>query len=234
MPARQVAFQKNFPIIYTMMKTGGIVLRKEKLSDRLLHLSIYTEKMGKINALTKVELKNFPLSTESFSISQFTLKITGEKIEIIDAKLLKHNFPENLPRYKYLNAIAKYVINFTGGVPDKRIFNLISFYMNIKKNFLLALTMFLIKLTYFEGLFPVLDKCVICNSKNIKGFSIENGGVVCEKCIKNTSIPWNRKLTKEAQLLLKTSFYSVSSCKIGNIKRIKNTFEKHLSYRNGM
>ncbi|WP_457569345.1 DNA repair protein RecO [Desulfurobacterium sp.] len=217
------------------METLGIVLKKERLSERLFHLSLYTEKMGKINALIKLELKDFPLSVELFSLSIFNLKITGERIEITKAELLRHNVPEEIKKFKYLSLIAKYVDTFTGSAPDKKIFELTKFYMiNVKGRFLLAATMFITKLAFIEGLFPNLTRCAVCgSSKNISGFSLEEGSVVCSKCSRGNLIPWNETLSKETIYLLKNSFFSVNSCRINNLKRIKNLFEKHLSYRIG-
>ncbi|OMH41181.1 DNA repair protein RecO [Desulfurobacterium indicum] len=217
------------------METPGIVLKKEKLSERLFHLSLYTERMGKINALIRLELKDFPLSVEPFSLSIFNLKITGERTEIMKVKLLKHNVPKDIRKFKYLSLIAKYVDSFTGSAPEKKIFELTRFYMmNVKDRFLLAATMFIIKLAFFEGLFPNLTRCAICgSSKNISGFSLEEGSIVCNKCSRGNLIPWNETLSKETIYLLKNSFFSIKFCRINSLKRIRNLFEKHLSYRIG-
>ncbi|WP_457567529.1 DNA repair protein RecO [Desulfurobacterium sp.] len=217
-----------------MIETNGIIIRRKKLSSRLIHVTAYTEKLGKIDALATVDLKVFPVKLEPFSVSRLKLKISGEKMEVTEATLIKANLPESINRFKYMNNIARYLINFTGSVPDERIFNLTVFYTNIKRNFITATTMFLVKLTYFEGLFPIIDRCVMCGTRKISGFSVEEGGTLCPKCAAGKPLLyWNRKLTVKTLEFLKKSFYSIKREKTDNITAIKNAFEKHLSYRNG-
>jgi len=63
------------------------------------------------------------------------------------------------------------------------------------------LFLFLLKLTQESGIFPVIDKCIICNKSfiNLKAIvlSSEQGGFICENCFQddsfsNTIIPSNK------------------------------------------
>ncbi len=44
---------------------------------------------------------------------------------------------------------------------------------------------FIQRLLYIEGVYPGLEKCVICGSNDISFFSAEHGGVVCKNCSKS-------------------------------------------------
>ena len=51
--------------------------------------------------------------------------------------------------------------------------------MNIDKNPLKALTIYLIKMTYNFGVSPKLDSCIICGNNNIIDFDVRLGGAIC-------------------------------------------------------
>ncbi len=214
------------------METEGIVLKRKKLSNKLCYLSVFLDNSGKIDILAKIDLRRFPLSIEPFSISNFKLKFTGEKPELVEVKLIKQNFPETLNRYRYLSLITGYM-NRMVYAPNKKIYELSKFYLSIKNTFLLASTMFLVKLSYFEGIYPQLYKCTSCNFESISGFSLEKGGVVCKNCMDTTTVTWNSNLSSGSDILLKRSFNSLPIRKKEMLKKIRETFEKHIDYRIG-
>jgi len=212
------------------METEGIVLKRKILSEKLLHLTVFTLKLGKINILYKPSLKNFPLSTEPFSVSLFKLEIFEEKIEAESIKLIRHHFPENLNRLKYLSLLSFYIDKATLA-PNRKVYQLANFYLEIKEKYLLAATMFIVKLSYFEGIFPVLKRCVSCGSNKVSAFSIEKGGTVCKGCKKPDDIIWDERLSYQVELLLKKPFKTTPVKDAGKLKKIKTVFENHLFYR---
>ncbi|SNR90171.1 DNA repair protein RecO [Desulfurobacterium atlanticum] len=212
------------------METEGIVLKRKILSEKLSHLTVFTLKLGKINILYKPSLKEFPLAAEPFSISIFKLKIFEEKAEAENIKLIKHHFPENFSKFKYLSLLSTY-LDKAVLAPNKKIYQLTKFYFSIDEKYLLAATMFLVKFSYFEGIFPVLKQCVSCGSSKIVAFSLEKGGTVCKMCKKTDDIIWDRRLSYQAELLLKKPFKAFPVKDTGKLKKIKTVFENHLFYR---
>ncbi|WP_456457284.1 DNA repair protein RecO [Thermovibrio sp.] len=213
------------------MKTKGIVLKSKLLGDGLRALSLYTDKLGRLNAVVKVQRGEFPLKYEPFSISEFTLSQKGERFEVINSKLLKENFPKNSKELEYRAKISRLLIPLP--IPaNLKLFNLIESYLKVEKEFELAFTMFTAKFLFVEGLFPELRRCISCKSKEIVGFSLKEGGTVCRKCVKEEVIPWNRELSALTVRLTKEPFRKMAEkVEKGKLKKIKELLLKHYEKR---
>ena len=213
------------------MKTEGVVLKSKVLGEGLRALSLYTKKLGRLNAIVKVQRGEFPLKYEPFSVSEFTLSQKKERFEVVKSKLLEENFPRNSEELNYRAKISRLVIPLP--IPgNHKLFTLIRSYLKVKSEFELAYTMFTAKFLFVEGIFPQLRKCVCCKSKEIVGFSLEKGGVVCRKCAKGELLSWNRELSALTVKLTKEPFKKmVGKVKKRELKKVKELLLSHYAKR---
>ena len=211
------------------METEGIVLRSRDLGDRLRHISVYTEKLGKIDLLVKVLSKEFPLKYEPFSLTLFKLNQKGDKWEVLESKLVKENFPKSTEELTYRAKVAKAILPLQLP-PDRKTYRLIKMYMG-QGGAPPTYTAFLMKFLFLEGLMPRLFRCVECGSRKITGFSVEKGGVVCEKCKGEEDLIWKREVSEEAYRLTKEPLEQLKKKKFKWLNLIERAAERHLKFR---
>jgi len=193
------------------MRSEGVVLSRKLLGNGLRSLTIYTERLGKVNALVKVERGDFPLKYEPFSISLFNFKFKGDRVEVEGAALVKPLFPTDLPKLKYLFKISSLLSGLS--LPQNgKLYALLKSYLEVGKDYEVAFLMFLSKLLFLEGIFPQLSRCVKCSSKDFTFFSPEEGGVLCSRCAKENKLlfSWSRESSKLLLKLTKKPFKEVS------------------------
>ncbi|RUM90944.1 MAG: DNA repair protein RecO [Thermovibrio sp.] len=212
------------------MKVKGIVLRSKNLGDRLRHLSLYTDRLGRINLIFKLDNSQFPLKYEPFSVSEFELLQKEDRWELKGAKLLEENFPQTFDELIYRSKISKLIYPYELQ-PSKKLFNLIRTYLRLNNSFKLSYVAFLSKFLYIEGIFPRLFSCVRCGSKGISGFSFEEGGVVCENCKREGEIDWNRLSSLQLREITKGAISEIKKKKFNQLNRIRYALEKHAQYR---
>lgn len=211
------------------METEGVVLKSRDLGDRLRHLSVYTERLGKLNLIVKVQSKEFPIKYEPFSVTRFKLQQKGEKWEVLESKLVEENFPTNRKELIYRAKVSKVLLPLDLP-PGKRLYRLVKMYMR-EKGAPPTYAAFLMKLIFLEGLMPRLFRCTECGSREIAGFSVEKGGVVCRKCKEEKDLNWKKAVSEEVYLLTKEPLEELKKRKFRWLNLIETAAERHLKFR---
>lgn len=200
-------------------KTKGIIIKRQNYLETDKLLTIYTKDFGKITAIAKgvrkplsklschLQLfyeanlllnkgKNIDLVVSAESINQF--EYISKDSQIINAcffisELLYKSTQERLESTKIYTCFLDILKNITNNNAKK-----ISYYFEQK-------------LYQFLGIYPEIEKCVICQEKIKKQnyyLNIYEGGLVCSKCFKglknNISISENTikllKLIREKEI----------------------------------
>jgi len=213
------------------METKGIVLKTLRLGNGLRAIFLYTELLGRVNAIAKVRRGEFPIKFEPFSVARFKLLQKGERFEVQGAKLIKENFPKTPALLQYRARVVKPLIGME--VPgSKKLFKLIESYLSIEEDLEVAYPMFLSKLLFIEGLYPQLRRCVACSSREIAAFSVKRGGVLCPRCGEGEELAWSKEHSKELVKLTKEPFRKVKeSSRRELLPQITRALEGHLKER---
>jgi DNA repair protein RecO (recombination protein O) len=190
-------------------KSEAILLRKVELRETSLLLTFYTKESGKISGVIKGVRSPQPQFAgvyEPFTLDKVTYyeKSNKDLFVISQCDLLEYFSPirTDIERIAY----AGYFIEFVDSVcqaseKNEDIFFLLRDSLEAISNKQGSLKriarIFEIKLLNLIGLMPRLKQCVECDSNDTtKGaFSIKNGGMLCEQCIK-TDIT-SRKILQE-------------------------------------
>ncbi|WP_456435162.1 DNA repair protein RecO [Thermovibrio ammonificans] len=214
------------------MKFRAFVLKSAYLGKGLRALTVYGEKVGSHSLIVKVPKEEFPLKYEPFSLTFFSVKELGEKREVVGARLIRSHFPSSVAQFKYRFKLTGLLVGKQ--LPwEERLFKLLESYLPITSDFKLAYLMFLLKFTYIEGLYPVLNRCVVCGSFSFNAFSLKEGGVVCERCASGGELPWSYRDSKLALRLTKLPFKEAKGLHLPGegYRRLVSAFEKHLAQR---
>lgn len=237
------------------VNSQGIVFRHVKATGGRNMILLFTEKYGKISVGTSINEKGktrSSLALKPFTQGNYQLFQGRNYYNLVKAEAVKsfYGIGEDLDKYM----AAAFVLELTEKIisqelPQPGIFNLlIEFLKELeirKKENLTLVLAYEIKLIRMLGTFPHLKCCVECGSNDeLKHFSINQGGVVCSKCME--------KLEKEKgeMLIYTTNFdiisvinYFVSSplsafrniaLKKDDAKELQNIMRKYISYHLGV
>ena len=185
-------------------ETDGIILKQTRLPDDRRMLVLFTRKFGKISAGTGIRLngKNkSSLALRVFTHGRYELFFGGRSCNINAAETLNSYFKIGEDIDKYM--IASYVLEFTDRLtaenqPNEKLFCLLLDFMRIleqrraKPESLLLIYQW--KALEACGFMPGLDACVRCGTpaeSSFGGFSVVDGGVICENCSRSGSVNKN-------------------------------------------
>lgn len=180
-----------------IVNTQGIVLRSARYKESDLILTIFTRKLGKISAIAKGAKRNkssLLSSSQVFSYSNFTLKKQGNMYRVSQSETIKSFYDIAYDIDAFSN--ATYITSLVEGSiyenqTNNRLFVLLAqtLYLytqkDIDKEFVTKA--FELKFLDYAGFKPIVNKCVNCNTTNLKNsvFNVDEGGILCEKCKEN-------------------------------------------------
>lgn len=171
----------------------GIIINSIDYKENNKILKVFTRELGVISVMHKNQKKyqnELDIGLDLFAVSRFDL-IKGKNFYYVqEIDLVKSNF--YLREDVFKNAYATVIIDFIKNImfeesPDEKLYGLVIKTIDMLKynyNVIDLLNAFMIKLTAFLGVQPILDNCVICgtNFKKSYGFSIDMGGIICDNC----------------------------------------------------
>lgn len=180
-----------------ILKTQGIVLKTLKYNDNDLIITIFTRKYGKTTAIARGaqrQKSRFLPTSQLFSYNNYVLKKQKDMFSVSQSESIKnfYNISLDFESFSYSSFIVKLVEStIVEGQPNNRMFELLAQTLfllseNIDNKYFI-LTAFILKFVDYAGYRPEVFKCTECrkNSFQYAVFSIINGGIVCDKCIKS-------------------------------------------------
>ena len=180
-----------------ILNTQGIVLKAVRYNENDVILTLFTRKLGKVVAIAKGAKKNkssLLSSSQLFSYSNYTLKRQGNMYRVSQSDTIKsfYDISYDIEAFSYATYVTKLIENTTlENQTNNRLFVLLAqtLYLysqqNIDKKFVTHA--FELKFLDYMGLKPVINRCVVCNSKELgkPTFNVYEGGVICSKCSEN-------------------------------------------------
>ncbi|MGL5715166.1 MAG: DNA repair protein RecO [Paraclostridium sp.] len=223
-----------------ILNTQGIVLRSARYNENDLVLTIFTRKLGKVSAIAKGAKKNkssLLSSSQVFSYSNFTLKRQGNMYRVSQSETIKnfYNIAYDIEAFSY----ATYITSLVEGSiyenqTNNRLFVLLAqtLYLYTQEDIdkLYITKAFELKFLDYIGFRPIVNRCVNCQSTNMKGivFNVDEGGVLCENCKVHHTYNFKVDLTtlKLIDYILKNDILICSKAKVS--KYIIKELEKIL------
>jgi len=104
-----------------------------------------------------------------------------------------------------------------------KLFSLMEKYKNVSN----IITGFELKLISILGFKPQLSYCVACHKKKYKNFSIEEGGLICDDCVKGSDylVKINNKDILILKKILNSKFEVIQNMEIPiNIKKLVRNY----------
>lgn len=173
--------------------TEGIVLRQVKTSYNRKIILLFSKKYGKISAGTSIGDKGrskSSLALRPFTYGRYELFKNRDSYNINSAEALKSYYSIGEDVDKYMN--GAYVLEFTEKVlaediPAVGIFNLLVDFFDLlekrDKGLGSLVLAYQVKVFKYSGVFPQINKCVICGEKKpAYKFGVKEGGIICRDC----------------------------------------------------
>lgn len=177
-----------------LITTEGFILKNRKYGETDSILTIFTRKVGKINAIAKGARRpksNLLAGIQPFCYSEFVL-YKGRNLYTVsqcDAKEIFYPLREDLKKLSYSAYLVELVeAVVTEGQTNNRLFNLLGKTLYILKKDDVELNTivraFEIKLMNYIGYKPQFTSCVHCNNGKSQSwkFSSTEGGLLCTSC----------------------------------------------------
>lgn len=221
----------------------GFVLREFNYRESSKIIEVFTKDLGKISIIAKgvLKKKNTNLSsTQRFVKASYNLYKSGEKFYgIKDASLInsysKSN--KNFDIIVYKSAICDLLLRTIDLDQKDLVYNLIEksweSFEKASENYINIFLCFLLKYISFSGFKPNLKECSHCG-KVVRPkqafFSIENGGVVCDRC--KNHIQDRIYINRDEYLYILRMLYTKSSevSLIDPPKDVKKVFKLIIDY----
>ena len=174
----------------------GIVLRQIKAANGRRMVLLFSRKYGKISTGSSINEKGrskAALAMRPFTFGRYELFKNRDSYNINSAETLKSFYKIGEDVDKYM--CASYVLEFTDKIlaeeqAEPKVFDLLIEFFTVlserKKKFWTLAAAYMIKVMDIMGSAPVLKECASCGSHDKPaGFSVKDGGIVCEKCRNN-------------------------------------------------
>ncbi|WP_432409291.1 DNA repair protein RecO [Wukongibacter sp. M2B1] len=210
-------------------KTDAVVLRKNKISESDVILTLFSRKLGKIRAVSKggrrPKSKLSPAS-HIFVFGEFVLS-RGKELDKISSADIHESFykiREDLSKLAYASYFSELCESvIVEGVTNNRLFDTFLRTLSVTtedcQDFELIKLGFQLKLLDYSGFRPELNKCVGCGSGSFEKirFNISQGGLICDNCTArygaNTFL-LNETMLKVMKYILQTDIVTISKIKL--------------------
>jgi len=231
-----------------LYRTEGVVLKSIEYRDADKIVTIYTKKYGKIQAIAKGVRKTkskFGSSLEILTCAIF-LFYKGKNIDIISQTEILESFftaSKEIVKFAFASNCAEVVNKISGeGEVNLNIFFLLKevlHYLKEAKDPKLLTLSFKWQVLAILGYKPSFGRCCICNSKiedqKEMFFSIDEGGVICNKCLsknKRGCIQVSLYFIKLGRKLLITPLSVISKVTIPDvrIRELEKVTDLYLAY----
>lgn len=217
-----------------LQKCEGIVIRTSDYGESNKIVTLYTREFGKLGVMARGAKKtNSRLSAVSqiFTYGYFLVQTgtglgTLQQGEMISSmRLIREDI--------FKTGYASYIVELLDKGTDEKIRNPFLFellnqtlnYINDDNDIDIITNIFEMKMLNVIGLYPVLNECAICGSKDGRfAFSMRENGLICHRCYEKDKyhLP-----TSQAAIKLLRLFYYFDLSRLGTIS-VKDDTKKEL------
>ncbi|KRQ86645.1 DNA repair protein RecO [Caloramator mitchellensis] len=223
----------------------GVVLKSINLGESDKIITIFTDKLGKIDVVAHGARKpksQIASSTLPFCYCKFSI-YKGKNLYTLSQSQIIESFQRIIMDLEKLS-LGSYILEMIDVLNEKEAKNVYMLGLLLKSLYLLSdsdvdlellKTTFEYKIVSLSGYQPSVLNCVKCKSnEELHFFSITDGGMVCDKCFVNKGMVY--ELNNSELDLLRTlrnikleDLRNINYNKL-NLKRLDEIMEKYISY----
>ncbi|KQL53513.1 DNA repair protein RecO [Heyndrickxia shackletonii] len=217
-----------------LQKCEGIVIRTHDYGESNKIINVYTREFGKLGMMARGAKKpNSRLSAVSqlFTYGYFLVQ-TGNGLGTLQQGEMISSM-RSIREDIFQTAYASYIVDLLDKSVEERQKNPFLFellyqtlnYINEDVDIDIITNIFEMKMLNVLGLYPVMNQCAICGSKNGNfAFSIRENGLICHRCFEKD--PYLLPVSQSSIRLLRL-FYYIDINRLGSIS-VKPETKKEL------
>jgi len=207
-----------------LQKCEGIILRTTDYGETNKIVTLYTREWGKIGVMAngaKKPKSRLAAITQPFTYGYFLVQKGHGLGSLQQGEMIAslRSIKEDI----FLTAYASFIVELTDKCTEEKKTNPYLFellyqvlnYINEGYDPDIIKNIYEMKMLNSLGLYPTLNHCVVCGSKEGKfSFSIREGGILCHRCLEKD--PYHLPISASTVKLLLT-FYYLDISRLGNI-----------------
>jgi DNA repair protein RecO (recombination protein O) len=218
-------------IILSLIKTQGIVLRHNNLGESDKIITIFSDKLGKIDVVVhgaKSHKSKFMAASQPFCYGEYVL-YKGKSLYTLSESNIIESFQAILSDFDKL-LYGSYILELVNHLAEKDVKNVSLLALLLKTLYIMThdevnieiiMLVFEFKAISISGYLPQVKYCLNCKNELSEGyFNIENGGINCNSCGKT-----NSKDYKIDEIILKY-FQIIKNIKLEDLKKLNLDNEK--------
>jgi DNA repair protein RecO (recombination protein O) len=180
-------------IVLSLIKTQGIVLKHINLSESDKIITIFTDKLGKVDVVVhgaKSHKSKFMASSQPFCYCEYVL-YKGKSLYTLSESNIIESFQTILSDFDKL-IYGSYILELINHLAEKDVKNISMLALLLKTLYIMThsevnmeiiILVFEFKAISLAGYLPQTKYCLNCKSELVEGyFNIENGGINCNSC----------------------------------------------------
>ena len=177
-----------------LLTTNAVVLKRQKLQDNDVLVTLLTDKAGKLKAIAKGAKSGrsgMAAATQVFVFGEFVLSMEKDwnkirSVEILDPNAKLHDELLAMTYGTYILELTHFLME-EHVIHHKAFSNLVDTLEMLSlegANLELIKAAYEVKMMAFSGYQMTVDRCQDCGAENKEflWFSIENGGIICNNC----------------------------------------------------
>jgi DNA repair protein RecO (recombination protein O) len=220
-------------------ETEGIILRQTKTVNGRRMILLFSKKFGKVSAGTSITEKGrskAALAMRPFAYGRYEMFKNQDQFNIQSAEMIKSYFKIGEDIDKFM--ASSYVLELSEkllqeGAPNPRYFQLMLDFFEVmekrERDMNTLILAFEMKAIQLFGVAPQLDSCSICGKteKSVR-FGIQQGGLICESCMKNLTPKPNDSLIYELSFDIVDILKYFSECPLASFQKLVLAEEKQV------
>lgn len=232
-------------MILSLINVQGVVLKSINLGETDKIITVFTDKLGKIDVVahgTRKPKSPLASSTLPFCYSKFSL-YKGKNLYTLSQSQIIESFQKIIMDLDKLS-IGSYFVEMVDLLNEKEAKNVYILGLLLKSLYLISeseIDLDILKLTFefkiisLVGYQPSVLNCVRCkDKKNLRFFSVMDGGLICDRCLVDKNMIYE---LSDTEIELLKNIRNIKMEDLRNIKydktnlnRLDEIIGKHISY----
>src|SRR3712207_2154496 len=215
----------------SVINTQAVVLKSVKFKENDIILTLFTRNYGKISAIARGAQRpksKFMATSQVFSYNNYVLKRQNDMYVVYQSESIKsfYNIAMDFDAFSYASFIMKLVeAALVEGQTSSRLFVMLVrtlfIYSEGVSDAKFILDAFILKFLDYTGFRPNVESCTHCHGLGYSRavFSIQDGGIVCEKCKPDLEnyLKIDQTTIRLMQYILKNDIIDINKAEVSKI-----------------
>ena len=215
----------------SVINTQAVVLKAVKFKENDIILTLFTRNHGKISAIARGAQRpksKLMATSQVFSYNNYVLKKQNDMYVVYQSESIKsfYNIARDFDAFSYASFIMKLVeVALVEGQTSSRLFVMLVrtlfIYSEGVSDAKFILDAFILKFLDYTGFRPNVESCTHCHGLEYSRavFSIQDGGIVCEKCKPDLEnyLKIDQTTIRLMQYILKNDIIDINKAEVSKI-----------------